>query len=60
MQGHGLLYREDGAPGNASHLALPPEDPIRAKKGDLGLSHIAGFPSRPSFESPGTPFKKLR
>lgn len=35
---------------------FPPEHPSRALKGDLGMVTIPGFDSRPSFESPGSPF----
>ena len=39
----GVRYRETDDPGNAKWQALPPEDPIRARKGDLGLAVIPGF-----------------
>jgi hypothetical protein len=32
-----LRYREADAPGNASHMAVEPWEPLRAEKGDLGV-----------------------
>lgn len=51
----GFLTNETDAPGNAKWLALPPEAPDRAEKGDLGLSQIKDFESR-ALTSPGLPF----
>lgn len=42
----GVLHREADAPGNASHLALPADAPLRREKGDLGLTTIVGLESR--------------
>lgn len=42
----GYINAEDDAPGNAKWLTIPASDPIRAKKGDLGLEHIRDFESR--------------
>jgi hypothetical protein len=53
----GLAYRENAAPGNAEHLNVPPEDPSRRAKGDLGNQTIPNFTPRHSVESPGMPFK---
>ena len=53
----GVVYKESSAPGNGDALHLPPEDPIRRAKGDLGNLTIPNFASRPSVESPGMPFK---
>lgn len=58
LQKRGVLYNENGAPGNAHWLTLPPSDPIRAKKGDLGLEHIADFESKAL--TGGLPFANLR
>jgi hypothetical protein len=56
----GIMHREGDHSGAAKHYALPPEHPERAAKGDLGMVVIPGLESRPSFESPGLPFGKLR
>lgn len=40
---------------NAKWLAKSPESPQRASKGDLGLSFIKDFESRP-LTTPGLPF----
>lgn len=55
----GLRYREADAPGNASHLYVGPEDPIRQEKGDLGLSVIKDFEPRP-LTGGGLPFANLK
>lgn len=55
----GELAPERNAPGNAQWLSLPPEAPQRAAKGDLGMSVIKDFDSRP-LTSPGAPFTNLR
>lgn len=47
LQKPGVLYVEANAPGNGKWLSLEPSNPIRAKKGDLGLEHIKDFESRP-------------
>jgi hypothetical protein len=51
----GVLYRESDYHGSEKHLALEPEHPVRTEKGDLGLSDIADFPSRP-LSHDGLPF----
>jgi hypothetical protein len=51
----GLLAPERDMLGNAKWLTMPPEAPVRAAKGDLGLSYIQDLPSRP-LTSPGLPF----
>ena len=51
----GFALRESDAPGNAKWLALPPESPERAAKGDLSMSHIANFEPRP-LTTPGVPY----
>ena len=55
----GVTHREADFHGNAKHMAIPPEHPERAKKGDLGLSVIADFASR-ALSHVGLPFKNLR
>ena len=51
----GVMVREADAPGNAKHMALPPEAPERAEKGDLGNLIIPGFEPRP-LQHPGLPY----
>jgi hypothetical protein len=43
----GVMLKESDFHGNAKHLALPPEHPERANKGDLGLNIIPGLESKP-------------
>ena len=58
LQKPGILYNEYNAPGNAHWMAMPASNPIRAKKGDLGMEHIKDFESRPL--TGGVPFTNLR
>lgn len=51
----GVTHRESDFHGSAKHLAIPPEHPERVAKGDIGLSEIDDFPSRPLSHS-GLPF----
>jgi hypothetical protein len=55
----GITHREVDFHGNAHHLAIPPEHPERAAKGDLGLSVISDFEPRP-LSTPEPPFANLR
>jgi hypothetical protein len=59
LQAPGVMYREAGAPGNDSHIALPPEHPIRARKGDKSMTNIPHFEPRALSHS-GTPFKGIK
>lgn len=56
----GVMHREDDAPGNMKHYALPAEHPERTQKGDLGFSGLP--PAKHSFEdkADSAPFDKLR
>jgi hypothetical protein len=56
----GVKLIEADIPGSAKWMAISPEHPERAKKGDLGFGGLR--PPRESFESPlaGVPFKNLR
>lgn len=56
----GVFYPENVHPGAAVHMAVPPEHPLRARKGDLGETRIKDMDPRHSFESPGAPFANLR
>ena len=56
--GPGIKYDESRAPGDARHLAIGPENPIRRAKGDLGNLIMPGFESR-ALTGPG-PVKNLR
>ena len=61
VSGPGLLYREGDQPGAAKHLALPPEEASRAKKGDLGFGPLdATFKSCYGAMDPKRPFKGLK
>jgi hypothetical protein len=51
----GVTHRETDYHGNDKHLAIPPEHPERAEKGDLGLESIPDFESRPLSHT-GKPF----
>jgi hypothetical protein len=51
----GVMHREADFHGNAKWLALPPEDPERARKGDLGETIIPGLETEP-LSHPGLPF----
>jgi hypothetical protein len=54
--GPGLKRRESDWQGAAKHVALPPEHPVRAAKGDLGM---VGVPApRASFEGGGATLTK--
>jgi hypothetical protein len=55
----GVMHRETDWQGSGKWYALPPEAPERAAKGDLGLSTIKDFESRP-LTSAGLPFRNLR
>lgn len=55
----GVMHREADFHGNAKFYTLPPEAKRRADKGDLGLSVIKDFESRPLSHS-GKPFSTLR
>lgn len=59
VESPGVMHKEGDCSGNAKWYALPPEDPRRAEKGDLGLSVIKDFESRP-LSHPGLPFANLR
>jgi len=59
LDAEGNFAPERGAPGNAAWLSKSPESPQRQAKGDLGLSNIRDFESRP-LTSPGAPFANLR
>lgn len=52
----GVMHREADYHGNAKHLALPPEHPERADKGDLGETVIPGLETKP-LSHPGLPFE---
>ena len=52
----GVTHKEEDYSGNAKHLAIPPEHPERADKGDLGLTVIPNFDSKPLSHS-GKPYK---
>jgi len=54
----GVMYAEREFVGRASLLALPPEAPGRADKGDLGLAKIANMDPKPL--SGRVPFVNLR
>lgn len=49
------MHREADWHGSQHHYAVPPENPDRAEKGDLGLTDIEDFPSRP-LSTDGLPF----
>ncbi|MEE9592238.1 MAG: hypothetical protein V3W28_01505 [Thermoplasmata archaeon] len=51
----GVMHRESDYHGSGKHYALEPEHPERAEKGDLGLSTIEDFESRP-LSHEGLPF----
>lgn len=51
----GVMHAESDFHGSMKHYALEPEHPERAKKGDLGMSDIPDFDSRPLSHS-GMPF----
>ena len=55
IEAQGFRYAENAAPGNAVWMTLPPEAGMRVAKGDLGLSYIKDFESRP-LETAGLPF----
>lgn len=55
----GVKYKESDMPGDAKWLEVPPEDPLRAKKGDLPMERIKDFDPRPN-DSGKPPFKNLR
>lgn len=59
VEKQGLKSREADEPGNASHLTLPPEDPVRKEKGDLSMKTIKDFEPKPLSHS-GEPWKNLR
>lgn len=59
MKGHGTLYKESEYHGSMSRMALPPEDEIRKKKGDLSMSSIKDFEPR-ALSHPGLPFANLK
>jgi hypothetical protein len=52
----GVMHREADYHGNAKWLALPPEHPERADKGDLGEVVIPGLETKP-LSHPGLPFE---
>lgn len=52
----GVRLRETDSPGAAKWLGLPPEDPLRAKKGDIGF---ASLPVARALSHVGVPFKNL-
>lgn len=51
----GVSLKESDFHGSDKHQALEPEQEERKKKGDLGLSDIADFPTRPLSHT-GLPF----
>jgi len=51
----GVIHKENGYSGNAANIALPPEHPERAEKGDLGLTNIPDFEPKPLSHG-GLPF----
>ncbi len=53
------MYKESDAPGNGKWLAEEPNAPIRAAKGDLGLSYIKDFEPR-ALSGPGTFIKDMK
>lgn len=55
----GVSQHEADFHGSAKWYALPPEAPLRQEKGDLGLSVIKDFDSKP-LTTPGAPFANLR
>lgn len=59
IEGPGRVHREADAPGNDSHQYVPPEDPIRQDKGDIGLSTIKDFDPRALSAGADGPWKNL-
>jgi len=51
----GVAYRERDFVGRGGVLAVPPESPTRAAKGDLSMKAIVGFAPRPLSHG-GLPF----
>ena len=60
IKGPGVRYREADAPGNASHLYVPPENPIRQAKGDIGFGDFGISPPAALTGGAGAPWKNLR
>jgi len=59
IEGPGRVHREADAPGNDSHQYVPPENPIRKEKGDLGMSEIKDFKPR-ALTAGSVPWKDLK
>lgn len=55
----GVKLREADFHGNASWLAVPPENPDRARAGDLSMTDIKGLESR-ALNTPGAPYTLKR
>ena len=53
----GVRFRETDEPGSAKFMTLPAEDPLRAKKGDIGF---ASLPAARALSHAGLPFKNLK
>ena len=59
IEGPGFMHREADSPGQAKWLAVGPEHPRRANKGDLPMTQIADFDPQP-LSHVGAPWKNLR
>jgi hypothetical protein len=55
----GVMHAETNWQGSGKWYSLPPDSMERQAKGDLGLSHIRDFESRP-LTSPMLPYANLR
>lgn len=55
----GLQVREADFHGSDVHFSIPPENPIRARKGDKSMKTIPHFEPR-ALSHPGLPFKDLK
>lgn len=51
----GIKLKEADFHGSAARLAVPPENPDRAHAGDLSMTNIKNFESRP-LTTPGAPY----
>lgn len=56
----GIKSIETNWHGSAKFLAVPPENPDRARQGDLSMTTIKDFDSRPSLEMSGAPYTLKR
>lgn len=56
----GVAYREVDWHGSMLRYSVPPENPDKARAGDLSMSYIKNFMPKSSVESPGIPFANMR